>query len=97
MVAPTGARSVYLVYADYSLIGVVASEAQAKAAFPNQAITLVGPVKLNQPIEWDLVDEQRIKTDDYKSSDYVGMADGVPAPDVEGNSGLYRKVLGYSG
>jgi hypothetical protein len=83
------ARVAYLVYLNYTLVGVVDTEGEAKKAFPDQAITLVGPVKLNQPIDWDAIEEEKIMASRFSSKEYADMVDGVPEPAWQGHLDSY--------
>ncbi len=72
-------QSVYLVYDNaYQVIGVVSGEKQSYTSFGDQAVSVVGPVEMGKPIDWENVREDRFGIDFGPVTEYTEMTDGVP-------------------
>lgn len=71
--------SVYLVFDNsYQIVGVASGEKASYTKFGDQAVSVVGPVEVDSPINWGNVREDRFGIDFGPISDYATMKDGVP-------------------
>lgn len=70
---------VYLVYDNsYQVIGVASGDRASWTKFGDENITVVGPVELDKPIDWEATKEERYGIDFGPVSEFADMKDGVP-------------------
>jgi hypothetical protein len=72
---------VYLVFDNsYQVIGVASGDRAGWTRFGSEDVTVVGPVPLDQPIDWDTTREEQYGINFGPVADYNEQKDGVPLP-----------------
>lgn len=87
----SGKLSVYLVFDNsYQVIGVASGERTSWTKFAGENVTVVGPVEVDSPIDWDSTKEEQYGIDFGPIGEYPTMKDGVPDPST--HTGLYKEL-----
>lgn len=79
-----GEKCVYLVYGPrYELLGVggTAEQAHKLGSKYELPFKVLGPVGLNEFIDWETIQEDAFGSDFGKAGDYIDLKDGVPLPE----------------